>query len=267
MTAASKEQNPLRARMRTILEAVSLISVPVVLVVCVVLGVEYSALLTTVVVVIAFVPFIVGLERDNLKPKNIMPIVVLAALAVAGRVIFSPFPNVKPVSAIVIMAGVVFGKRSGFITGMLAALVSNLFFGQGPWTLWQMYAWGLMGYVAGALAARGIIKGRISVMVYGALAPFGYSLILDSYYYIGFIAEKTLASALLAYGLGMVGAATHAVATVVFLAIIYLPWARKLERIKKKYGISDGADKMQKVLEPQVGSTDRPNPIDLSSSS
>lgn len=225
---------------RTLLEILSLVAVPAVLVVCVVFNIEYSALLTTIVVAIAFVPFIVGLEKDNLKPKNIMPIVVLAALAVAGRIIFAPLPNFKPVSAIVIMAGVVFGKRSGFITGVLAALISNLFFGQGPWTLWQMYGWGLMGYVAGALASSGIIKGRISVMVFGALAPIGYSFILDCYYYIGFVAEKTLASAVLAFSLGFAGAAAHAVATVVFLAAIYLPWARKLERIKLKYGITDG---------------------------
>lgn len=224
--------------MRTLIEVIALVSVPAVLIICVLLGIEYSALISTIVVVISLVPFFVGLERDQLKPKNIMPIVVLAALAVAGRIIFAPFPNVKPVSAIVIMAGVVFGRRSGLITGVLAALISNVFFGQGPWTLWQMYSWGLMGYIAGALAEHGMLKGRISVMIFGALAPLGYGLIMDSYYFIGFVGEKTLAAAVLAYSLGFVGALTHAIATVGFLALIYLPWARKLERIKKKYGIT-----------------------------
>jgi len=226
---------------RTFLEAVSLIIVPVVLVVCVVLGIEQSALVTTIVVVVALVPFIIGLEKDELRPKNIMPIVVLAALAVAGRILFAPFPNIKPVSAIVIVAGVIFGKRSGFITGLLAALVSNLFFGQGPWTLWQMYAWGLMGYGAGALAEHDILKGRISVLVYGALAPIGFGLILDSYYFIGFVGENNLAAAAMAYGLGLMASVPHAIATVVFLALIYIPWAKKLERIKRKYGISEAA--------------------------
>jgi len=224
---------------RTVLEAVSLISVPVVLVVCVLFEIEYSALITTIVVVVALVPFLIGLERDQLKPKNIMPIVVLSALAVAGRILFAPFPNIKPVSAIVIVAGVIFGRRSGFITGLLAALVSNLFFGQGPWTLWQMYAWGLMGYGAGALASHDLLKGRVSVMVYGALAPIGYGLILDSYYFIGFIGENNLAAATMAYGLGLAASVPHALATVVFLALIYLPWAKKLERIKLKYGIAE----------------------------
>jgi energy-coupling factor transport system substrate-specific component len=225
--------------MQTFLEATSLVAVPAVLVACLLFGLEYSALITTLAVALAFVPFFVGLERDNLKPKNLMPIVVLAALAVVGRIVFAPLPNIKPVSAIVIMAGVVFGRRSGFFVGVLAALISNIFFGQGPWTLWQMYAWGLMGYVAGVLAERGILKGRVSVMVYGALAPLGYGLILDSYYFIGFIGEQTLASAALAYGLGLTSSVAHALATVAFLALIYLPWARKLARIKQKYGITD----------------------------
>ena len=223
---------------RTALEAVSLIIVPVVLVLCVLFEIEYSAMVTTIVVALALVPFLIGLERDELKPKNIMPIVVLAALAVVGRILFAPFPNIKPVSAIVIVAGVVFGRRSGFITGLLAALVSNLFFGQGPWTLWQMYAWGLMGYGAGVLASHDILKGRLSVLVYGALAPIGYGLVLDSYFFIGFVGENSVAAAVLAYGIGLTSSVPHAIATVVFLALIYLPWAKKLERIKLKYGIS-----------------------------
>lgn len=225
------------------LDALALIVVPLVLIACVLFDIEYSALLTTIVVALALLPFIIGLERDELKPKNIMPIVVLAALAVAGRIIFAPLPNIKPVSAIVIVAGVIFGKRSGFITGMLAALVSNIFFGQGPWTLWQMYAWGLMGYGAGVLSDQGILKGRISVLVYGALAPLGYGFILDSYYFIGFVGETTLVSAMGAYGLGLTASIPHAVATVAFLVLIYLPWVRKLERIKLKYGIIGASQK------------------------
>ena len=75
-----------------------------------------------------------------------MPTVVLAALAAAGRILFAPIPDFKPVSAIAIIAGVAFGRKSGFMVGSLAALASNFFFGQGVWTPWQMYAWGLVGY-------------------------------------------------------------------------------------------------------------------------
>ncbi|MCL2808046.1 MAG: ECF transporter S component [Coriobacteriia bacterium] len=223
---------------RTVFEVGSLIAVPLVLILCLLLKVEHTAAVSTLVVALALVPFVVGLERSNLRPKNLMPIIVLAALAVVGRIIFAPLPGIKPVSALVIIAGVLFGRRTGFFVGLFAALISNLFFGQGPWTLWQMYAWGLMGYVAGALAEQGVLGGRVSVMMYGALAPLGFGLIMDSYYYLGFVGEQSLASAALAYGIGLVTSLPHAVATVGFLALIYLPWVKKLERIRKKYGIS-----------------------------
>ena len=227
------------AKRQTVLEVVSLVAVPLALITCLVAQVAHTALVSTIVVALALVPFILGIEREKLKPKNIMPIVVLAALAVVGRIIFAPFPNIKPMSAIIIMAGAAFGRRSGFMTGLLAALISNIFFGQGPWTLWQMYAWGLMGYGAGALAERGVIKGRLSVLVYGSLAPLGYGLILDSHYFFGYVGEISVASAVAAYSLGLVGSIAHSVATVAFLAVIYLPWERKLSRIKQKYGIGD----------------------------
>ena len=74
-----------------------------------------------------------------------MPTLVLAALAAAGRILFGPIPDFKPVSAIAIIAGATLGRRNGFMVGALAALTSNFFFGQGMWTPWQMYAWGLGG--------------------------------------------------------------------------------------------------------------------------
>jgi energy-coupling factor transport system substrate-specific component len=210
-----------------------------VLVICALLKVQQTALIGTCTAILTLLPFFIGLERDKLKPRDIMPIVVFVALAVAGRILFAPLPNFKPVSALVIMAGINFGKRSGFMVGALAALASNLFFGEGPWTPWQMYAWGLMGYVAGIFAANGMLKHRLSVFIYGFFAPIAYGLILDSYYFVGFVGETNLANALAAYSIGLLSSLVHAVATVVFLVPIYLPWQRKLKRLKSKYGIAE----------------------------
>ncbi|MFR3452057.1 MAG: ECF transporter S component [Collinsella sp.] len=76
-----------------------------------------------------------------------MPTLVLAACAAAGRILFAPIPDFKPLSAIAIIAGATLGPRNGFMVGALAALTSNFFFGQGLWSPWQMYAWGVVGYV------------------------------------------------------------------------------------------------------------------------
>jgi len=86
-----------------------------------------------------------------------------------------------------------------------------------------------------------ILEAAALLLLFSALAPFGFGIIMDSYYFIGFVTETTLQSVLLAYSLGLVSSVVHAFATVGFTAIIYLPWVRKLERIKRKYGISDSS--------------------------
>ena len=168
-----------------------------------------------------------------------MPTVVLAALAAAGRILFAPFPDFKPVSAICILAGAVFGRRSGFLVGALAALVSNFFFGQGPWTPWQMYAWGLVGYVAGVLADRGWLDRTVVLCAYGFASSLAYGLVLNSWYVVGFVHPVTLPAVAVAFAAAIPFDVAHGVATVLFLLALYAPWRKKLERIKCKYALVD----------------------------
>ncbi|MFR7797549.1 MAG: ECF transporter S component [Collinsella sp.] len=107
--------------------------------------------------------------------RQIMPTLVLAALAAAGRILFGPIPDFKPVSAIAIIAGATLGRRNGFMVGALAALTSNFFFGQGMWTPWQMYAWGLVGYVGGALAHAGAFDRADGTVRMPALLAYGFA--------------------------------------------------------------------------------------------
>lgn len=228
------------ARWLKIIEPISLLSVPTVLFIGAYFQIEATALFTLLTVIAALVPFFLRFELQKPRARDIMPIVVLAAVACAGRLIFAALPNFKPVLAIVIVSGICFGKQSGFLTGSLAALASNLFFGQGAWTPWQMYAFGLAGYVAGILAENGVFKRSWTVYVYGFLAAMVYGLLLDSWSIVGFVRPLTLSAALVTYGAGMPFNVSHAVATVVFLLPIFLPWSKKLERIKRKYGIHTG---------------------------
>ena len=180
----------------------------------------------------------VGFERSRPGLRQVMPAVVLGALAAAGRVLFAPLPDFKPVSAICILAGVVFGRRCGFMVGALAALVSNFFFGQGPWTPWQMYGWGLIGYLAGVLADTGLFdRFRPTVYAYGFLSGLLYGIVLDSWHVIGYISPLTWEGALLSYGAGLPFNVVHGVATAAFLLALYAPWRRKLERIRAKYAL------------------------------
>src|SRR4051794_11957403 len=99
-------------------------------------------------------------ERSRPSARLLAVVATLAALAILGRIAFAPLPNVKPTTDIVLIAGYALGGAPGFAVGAVAALGSNLFFGQGPWTPWQMGAWGLVGLFGAALARLSGGRGR-----------------------------------------------------------------------------------------------------------
>ena len=213
--------------------------VPAAMIACILLQSPQTALLSTLILLAALTPFFLAFERQKPRPRDFMPVVVLTALSVTGRLLFAALPNFKPVSAIVILAGVCFGRQSGFLTGALSALVSILFFGQGPWTPWQMYAWGLMGYVAGALASTKLFRRPWVVLLYGFLASFGYGFLMNSWMLFSFVHPVTWQAALATYGAALAFDAAHAVSTVAFLSVTLLPWQKELRRIRQKYGVRE----------------------------
>ncbi len=218
-------------------EVPALVAVPLTLLVCAYFNVGQSALLTLVVALLALLLFFTEWEVDCPPLRQLMPTVVLAAAAAAGRIAFSALPNVKPVTAICVIAGALFGRRSGFMVGALVALVSNFFFGQGMWTPWQMYAWGLAGYVAGCIGHECFDAHPWLVLAYGAVASLGYGFVLNSWFIVGYVHPITLPKALAAYSAGLAVDAVHAVATVLFLALLYAPWQKKLSRVKEKFAL------------------------------
>jgi prenyltransferase beta subunit len=119
-------------------------------------------------------------ERSRPPAQVVALVAALAALAIAGRIAFAAFPNVKPTTDIVIFAGYALGPAPGFAVGALAALVSNFWFGQGPWTPWQMAGWGMCGLLGAALALGTRNAGRLTLaltcgfggILYGALLNF-----------------------------------------------------------------------------------------------
>lgn len=281
-------------------EIVAIAATPVVLAACAIANFDQTALLTLVVVLASMGIFFASYETSRPRLRDIMPTVVLAALAAAGRILFAPIPDFKPVSAIAIIAGVAFGRKSGFMVGALAALASNFFFGQGPWTPWQMYAWGLVGYGAGLLAmapakrwvagAKGpcqVRGGETSSMTcgsscpvspdgelesvasspcqahagkenpacatrrlidahptivyaYGFLACLGYGFILNAWSILSFFHAQASgwAGVLAVYATALPFDIVHGAATVVFLLALYGPWRRKLERVRRKFGLA-----------------------------
>ena len=121
------------------------------------------------------------------------------------------------------------------LTLAVAALVSNFFFGQGPWTPWQMYAWGLVGYVGGMLGEKGLLSRGAVLYGWGFASGLVYGLILNGYHVLGYVQPLTWESALLACAASLPLDVTHGVATVAFLAAIWLPWGRAIRRVVTKY--------------------------------
>jgi energy-coupling factor transport system substrate-specific component len=119
-------------------------------------------------------------ERSRPPSQVIALVAALAALAVAGRILLSPIPNVVPTTDIVLLAGYALGGAPGFAVGALAGLVSNFWLGQGPWTPWQMAGWGMTGLLgAGLAAATGRSLGRVALAAWCAAAGLAYGALLD----------------------------------------------------------------------------------------
>src|SRR5437763_12385571 len=119
-------------------------------------------------------------ERERPDARVVALVGTLAAFAALGRVAFAAVPNVKPTSDIVLISGYALGGGPGFAVGALAGLTSNFFFGQGPWTPWQMAGWGLTGVIGAGvavLAARRI--GRWSLAIVCTVVGFGYTVLQD----------------------------------------------------------------------------------------
>src|SRR4051794_41546586 len=133
-------------------------------------------LASTLVLVLVLLAGFRWYERERPQARVLSLVAALAALAVVGRLAFAAVPNVKPVTDIVLFAGMALGAAPGFAVGAVTALVSNVFLSQGPWTPWQMAAWGGVG-VAGALISRAIggrEMGRVPLA--GVCAPGGGGL-------------------------------------------------------------------------------------------
>lgn len=223
--------------MLSVLELPALLAVPVLMVTLALSGVDATAGLTLLVALLAVGLVFASFEASRPPLRQLMPTAVLAATAAAGRVLFAPIPDVKPVSAIAVIAGATLGRRSGFMVGAVAALVSNFFFGQGSWTPWQMYAWGLVGYLGGVFADRGLLERGGVLYAWGFLSALMYGAILNGYYVLGFVRPLTWPSVLAAYAAGFPLDCVHGVATAAFLAAIWLPWGRAIRRVVAKYDL------------------------------
>jgi len=197
--------------------------------------------ISLLIILYTMIPFAMVFENRKPQARELIVIAVLAAIAVAGRAAFFMLPQFKPVVAIVIIAGVSLGAEAGFLVGATTGFVSNFFFGQGPWTPWQMFCFGIIGFIAGILFKKGLLKKtKLSLCIFGGLSTLLiYGGIINAGSLMMFSSHFSWEALLTVYISGFWFDMVHAIATVVFLFFISRPMIEKLDRIKSKYGLID----------------------------
>ena len=185
-------------------------------------------------------------EHSRPSSRTVAIVASLAALATLGRIAFAPLPSVKPTTDIVLIAGFVLGGPPGFAVGAVAAIASNIVFGQGPWTPWQMLAWGMVGLLgAGLRRRRARPIPRLAMALICAAAGFAYGLVLNFYTFVTFTGQHSLAQFLVIEGAAFSFDLAHAVGNFVFFLAFGPALVRALQRFRLRmdvqWGLAAGA--------------------------
>ncbi|MBC3887913.1 ECF transporter S component [Acetobacterium paludosum] len=106
-------------------------------------------IISILIIFYSFIPFSVSFESRKPDARELVVIAVMAGIAACGNLAFFMIGPFQAGTALVIIAGICLGPEQGFLTGAMARLVINIFAGQGPWTPWQMFCWGLLGFLGG----------------------------------------------------------------------------------------------------------------------
>ena len=202
-------------------------------------GTQNYYLLSVLVMLECMLPFFMVFEGRRPQARELVVIAVLCALGVAGRAAFFMLPQFKPVMALTIIAGVAFGGETGFLVGAMTMLASNFLFSQGPWTPFQMFSMGIIGFLAGVLFRKGWLRrSRGALCVYGAIAAVViYGGIMNPASALMYSQEVRWKVLVTYYITGFPMDCVHAAATVLFLLVLAEPMLEKLDRIKVKYGL------------------------------
>lgn len=217
--------------------AIAFVLVPVLIAI----GIVYLPNKNYALVMVSFavlfnIPFLLNFEKSKTMTREIVLIAVMVTLTVVSRLIFAPLPSFKPVTAMVIITGIAFGAKAGYITGAMSALLSDVFFGQGPWTPFQMLVWGIIGFFAGVLFCGRKFR-IVPIVIYSTICGMIFSVVMDIWTVFAIDGTFTF----LRYGEVLLASlpfmAIYAVSNFVFTLILTKPFLKKMLRIKVKFGV------------------------------
>ena len=196
-------------------------------------------LISTMIILELMVPFFLRFESRRPQARELVILAVMAALATVSRIVFSFSPFLKTITGIIMITGIAFGPEAGFLTGAVSAFASNFFFSQGPWTPWQMFAYGFGGFFAGLIFHRHRQWAKPWI-----LAPFGFLTILlivgpmlDTCTVFTMLTKFTRKNVLAVYAAGVMYNVNHGIGAALTLLFVSHPLLSKLDRLQTKYGI------------------------------
>ncbi len=176
-------------------------------------------------------------ERSLPSTRTVALVASLAGLAALGRIAFAPIPGVKPTTDIVLLTGYALGSAPGFMVGVTAALAANFFFGQGPWTLWQMFAWGSIGILGAGIARLSANFGRWRLAGACAIAGVIFGVIVNFSFWVTFSGDHSLAT-LIAYSTtALPFDLTHIIGNVIFCLAFGPTLVHALRRYRRRSAV------------------------------
>lgn len=217
-----------------ILEIALLILTPIFLLIQTFYNSKRTLLPTIVMIIVTIIVFMLGFEKRKVSTVEMTCIVVLSVIGALLRML-SPLPHAIFTTAVVIIGGISFGESSGFITGVFVGILSNMLMGFGPWTPWQIYAWGIIGYIAGLLGKTKLFEKNIPIIIYGFISGFLYGFILNIYFVLG-LSYDSVVEIINYFAASLAFEFTHALSTAIFLTLTLYPWRALIKRIKLKFG-------------------------------
>ena len=197
---------------------------------------------SVLIMIYSMVPFFASFESRKPQAREMVTLAIMCAIAVAARTAFIWAPHFKPIGGIIMITAMAFGPQGGFMTGSLSMIVSDMIFGQGPWTPWQMFSYGMLGFITGLLAKKGWLSEKKPLVA--AVTGFVFMVlvvgpILDTATLFTMSQFLNTESVLGIYLAGIPVNISQGVAVFLCVLLLTKPLMHKLNRIKIKYGIID----------------------------
>jgi len=202
---------------------------------------DYAAFLSIMLVFFILAVLFAKFEESKISSKEVALIGVLAAITAASRIPFAALPNIKPCTFLIICVGLVFGSLAGAMVGSMTAAVSNMFFGQGPWTPWEMMAWAMVGIIAGYIGKRYPEAGVRDVILLGVILGMAYNTLMDiSSWIVFYRCDPDLFIPTMIAGLPF--GLLHIIGNVVFAIVLGKPVLKMFRRFQKRFKVTYGAE-------------------------